>query len=140
MKICSKCKKTLTFDNFHKELKVKDGFHRWCKNCQKEYRLVNVKREQERQRIWTIKNKQKRLKQNKKAYWRNRNKIRTKRKIWSLENRELVSQRWKNWAERNGDYLKTKKSERKARILNNGGLFTKRLLAVSTIKRTRVLF
>jgi hypothetical protein len=125
IKQCHKCKLELSVDNFYKQSKAPDGLHRWCKNCCKQYRAKSIQRERERQKLWTLKNKEKRLIQNRAAYWRNREKIRLSRKIWSSENREIVSIRWREWAKDNKDYLKAKKAERKARVLKNGGYFTK---------------
>jgi len=37
MKYCSKCKKDIKLNNFHKDKTSKDGLYRWCKDCKKEY-------------------------------------------------------------------------------------------------------
>ena len=37
-KICGKCGKELSIDNFHKNKSTKDGLHNYCKDCMKSYK------------------------------------------------------------------------------------------------------
>lgn len=37
-KICGKCGKELSIDNFYKDKSTKDGLHNYCKDCIKSYR------------------------------------------------------------------------------------------------------
>nr|DAS64970.1 MAG TPA: Meiotic chromosome segregation protein [Caudoviricetes sp.] len=38
-KVCSKCKKELPIEMFHKDKSKSDGLHHYCKECQKKYAL-----------------------------------------------------------------------------------------------------
>ena len=37
LKVCSKCKESLPVDKFHKDSRMKDGLHSYCKSCNAEY-------------------------------------------------------------------------------------------------------
>lgn len=39
-KVCSKCKKELPIEMFHKDKSKSDGLHNYCKECQKKYASV----------------------------------------------------------------------------------------------------
>lgn len=38
MKVCTKCNRELSLDNFHKNCKTKDGLQAWCKDCRRSFR------------------------------------------------------------------------------------------------------
>ncbi len=50
MKECNTCKKSKNLDSFSKRKASKDGLQRKCKDCVKEYRIKNSKRESKRYR------------------------------------------------------------------------------------------
>jgi hypothetical protein len=38
MKMCTKCKRSLVEKQFHRNKRMKDGLHIWCKQCVKKYK------------------------------------------------------------------------------------------------------
>jgi len=42
-KICTKCRKEKSIDNFYKRSDVKDGLRSWCKNCQSKEGTIYIK-------------------------------------------------------------------------------------------------
>ena len=42
-KICSKCNRELSIDNFYKDNKTKDGLYCWCKECHSKYKKQHYK-------------------------------------------------------------------------------------------------
>lgn len=71
-KICTKCKKDISLDNFHKKPDLKDGLHSWCKSCRsihvnkdmkreyhKKYRTTKKTELAEYKRIYYLNNKEK---------------------------------------------------------------------------------
>ena len=48
MKICTNCKNNKELSNFNKNKSTKDGYALWCKNCEKEYRILNKEKIKEK--------------------------------------------------------------------------------------------
>jgi len=60
MKICCKCKITLSLNNFHKLTRSKNGYRSDCKGCRKQYRLENIDSIKLQDKIFRNKHKNKR--------------------------------------------------------------------------------
>ena len=59
MKVCTKCKLEKLFDEFGKNKSNKDGLHRECKLCRKDYYLNNKNVLIEKQKKYNSLNKEK---------------------------------------------------------------------------------
>lgn len=77
MKSCCKCKQNKIYDNFHKSKNNKDGYHKVCKLCQKEYYNLNKEAI-----IKAAKNSQKKNKVKRKQYLKHYS------KLWRLNNKD----------------------------------------------------
>jgi hypothetical protein len=102
-KICYKCKKELSLDNFYKNKSTKDGYKACCKECSrillKEYRKNNPDK--------VIKNR-------KEHYQKNAEIFRQRARNWSSGNKDKKKQIFKNWYQKNKDeYLAKKRLQRK---------------------------
>ncbi len=82
MKLCSKCKETKPYDEFHKGPRYKDGYNSYCKLCAKQALRKSRNRNREKCRAW-----------------QNR---------WRHENLDRARELQKNWRERNPDKIKEK--------------------------------
>ncbi len=78
MKLCSKCKKEKSFDEFHKDSKSKDGLQHSCKFCRKIYADENKDKKSE----W----KKKHYKENKNIY-----------KKYREDNKEMYNEYYKKY-------------------------------------------
>ena len=72
MKKCSKCKIKKNVDEFCKDKSKKDGLNRYCKDCNKEWKINNIEYVTEYYKEWSINNpkysKQRHI-NNKLGYW-----------------------------------------------------------------------
>lgn len=59
MKICSKCHRELSEDNFAKNRSRKDGLSCWCKECNREYERLHSERRKEQSKRWHKNNREK---------------------------------------------------------------------------------
>ena len=102
MKICGRCKKEQSLEEFSKSKNRKDGLHPTCKSCNKDYRELNKEV----------------LKQKKKSYY-SRSDIRAREKISHAErysnNRESHIQSIRDYYEENRESFLLKKSRERAR-------------------------
>jgi 5-methylcytosine-specific restriction endonuclease McrA len=105
MKICHGCKESKTFDCFNNNKAKKDGLQSLCKECSRkhsaEYRLTN----DEKIKIWRLKNVDKAKEYSKKYNAANRDKGRERERKWRLNNPEI---------------RKNVDSRRRAKKLSNG--------------------
>jgi hypothetical protein len=78
MKICKSCKRCLDYSFFHKQKRSKDGCQSYCKECIKgknrDYNKTEEgrKKQQERFRVWSKKNKERIKEYHKKYYQENK--------------------------------------------------------------------
>lgn len=85
-KICSKCKESLSYLKFGKDKHAKDGFTSSCKACQKLFRDNN----KEKTKAYRLLTREKRLKQMKEY-----------RKIYSVNNKAKIAKANKKWRDNN---------------------------------------
>ena len=57
-KICTKCNRELSIDNFSKYNKAKDGLQSWCRGCSSKYRQINKEHISQYQKEWQQINKE----------------------------------------------------------------------------------
>lgn len=110
-KICTKCKLKLNIFQFSKNKNTKDGLQSWCITCVKEYRINNIEKFREYDRI---------------NYLKNGDKVRQKSKDYRKNNQEKCRLRDKKYRQDNLEYLneydrKRTKDEKLAVIKNYGG-------------------
>ena len=89
MKLCKRCNIEKPIECFCKQTKSKDGYHSWCKECNKQYKKEN----KEAIIQYKILNNQKILNYAKQYY---------------IDNKEQHKIRMKGWAEKNKDYVLNK--------------------------------
>ena len=69
-KICSRCKKEFSIDNFYKNKSKKDGHNCYCKDCanksKDKWSINNKEKERNTAKVWRKKNKEKLRKQKRK--------------------------------------------------------------------------
>ena len=100
MKICSRGRKELPLDMFHKDATKKDGHGTTCKDCRREYN-----------RQWAAENPEKRKEQDKIYRERHPEKINKKSAKWAKENPEEVKKIQKKWRENNKEAEKIRKKK-----------------------------
>jgi len=100
-KVCGKCgvEKEITTENFAKRNASKDGFSCKCKQCTKEYYIVN----KSQHRV----NKQNTKEYTKKYYDANKEKLLKKQKIYKANNKEATAITRKTYRENNKESIKT---------------------------------
>lgn len=109
-KICSKCKRELTVDNFNRDKGSKDGLFGYCKGCACEcsraWCEANPEKQKAVQRAWREANPEKR-KASKKA-WRDANPEKEKATaiIWRKAHPEMASTASKKWNVANAERVK----------------------------------
>ena len=59
MKKCSTCKQEKPREDFPKNKRMKDGLHNQCKDCKRQYNILNRKKPNAAQRRYREKNKEK---------------------------------------------------------------------------------
>ena len=105
IKICSKCKKKLSLDNFYKNCGNKDGLATLCKECNseqgKKYFKENKDKVDIRNKKYYEENKDKVLKYNEE----NKNKIAIRAKKYHEENKDKTAIFWKKYYEENKDKI-----------------------------------
>lgn len=119
MKICSECKKELSFSSFHKKADAKDGHHPNCKECKKikdaAWRAANIDRlrEHDRARGKT----RHRLDQRKESYRRHKDAHLARMKKWAQENKSLTREIKSRYKARNPTKVLAATRTRQARKL-----------------------
>lgn len=109
MKVCSKCKKELSYDNFHKNKNSKDGLNCWCKDCvkkiyadnrderlkyQKDYKNANEERFKEQQKRYKTKVKEQNKEKNYQKY-----------KMYEKRNKEKLTKHRQEYFQKNKDKI-----------------------------------
>jgi len=122
-KVCSKCKEEKEVCEFNKHSVSKDGYKSQCKNCVKQWRIMNKENIYEYLKKWRQSNPEKvkelekkrrnteQLSNYQKTYYKNnKNKLNDYYKKWKENNSEKVKETYKKWKENNSekvkDYLK----------------------------------
>lgn len=93
-KVCSKCQKSLSLDNFHRNKTKSDGYNSYCKQCLVEYKRGY--RELNRDRI----NEQQR-----EAYGKDIERKREQFRAYRRTNPERVREAARRWRERHPEYM-----------------------------------
>jgi hypothetical protein len=110
-KKCTKCGEVKSLDEFSNAKKGKHGKAWKCKSCNKEYRLQNIERIKESQKLYHVNNKEEICERVKK--WRKKNI--DKRKTWELQykikNKEKINQYNKEYYENNKEKIIKKSKE-----------------------------
>jgi len=121
-KKCTKCGEVKQMECFSKYKRNNDGYHPWCKLCQKQYREENKERIAKYQKQYREENKEhlKQWREENKEHlkqWREENKERKaeSQKQWREENRERINEHAKQYYEENKEYYKQYRQENKER-------------------------
>ncbi len=88
LKQCSRCKKTKSLYQFHKNKSKKDGYNHYCKECVKEYKKKNKKYYLDYAKQYKKNNKEKITIYNRKYKKINKEKIKKQNKQYRLNNQE----------------------------------------------------
>lgn len=122
MKVCSKCKVSKEFNNFHNCSNSKDGLKSSCKECRnsasvirrkdetfkvkdREYRENNREKVKEYKKEYYTNNKEGILEKNKKYYNDNKDYINHRNSIYAIKNSESISKYQKNYYINNKEIL-----------------------------------
>lgn len=103
MKICSKCRKEKQYTDFHKDASRLDGYHYYCKSCNKEHRQTDH---------------YKKLKSNTDRRYRNKyaDELKKKKAAYYIKNQERIKDKMRQrYAEKSGEY-KERARQRKNRL------------------------
>ena len=110
-KVCSKCGVEKDVDCFSKCRKYKDGLACQCKNCGKEYRLLNKNVLSKKAKLYYLDNKDL-IKENAKNYRENNiEEISRKKKIYRENNKDEQKIRQHNWYINNKEYVLDKQKK-----------------------------
>lgn len=101
MKICSKCNKNKSKQEFPKQSKCKDGLNYWCKSCYKEYRDDNKDRIKSINALWQRNNPEK---------------CNANTSKWAKNNLKKCAEKAKRWRNNNPD--KAKEIDKRSRLKN----------------------
>jgi hypothetical protein len=116
-KVCSKCGIDKPLDNFNKNKNNPDGHHHHCKQCRKEYseeyRINNLEKLKEVDKIRYEKDKDKIKARHKKYQTINRAKLYEKAKILKKANSVKISEYQKEYRKNNAEKLSKQKQEYK---------------------------
>ncbi len=98
MKECSKCKETLPYEDFYKRVVNKDGYMNQCKSCRKQYKKLYYEKDKEadneRSRLWRLKNNE-RVREYNKEYYDKTDGNREKRKEYrATDHFKSVKSKW----------------------------------------------
>ena len=142
LKVCSRCKRELSLDNFYKCKCKSDGLSLRCKDCYKESsdsyyqknrvkiivksqerRLNNKDKQRERSHLYYLNNKERLRKQHKEYYKNNREAQFIRIKNWNLKNQEYLKEYHKEYQRKNKEkiskyVLQYSKEKRRERDIN----------------------
>ena len=128
-KICSKCGRELSLDNFYKKKDGKYGVSSICKDCSnaisKEYYENNREKINLRCKEYRETNKEKISLCNKEYHEKNKEKIKLQMKEYRENNKEHYKDLFKKYYENNKDKYKEYNHKRRALKVGNGGSYTK---------------
>ena len=123
LKTCTRCRQTLTIDNFSPKPSGQSGLRAECKKCRANYT-----------REWAAKNKERKAASDKAYRLANKEKVTATYKAWQSKNKERIKQtgyRWaknnpekareikKAWEQRNPDSRRAKLHRYRAKAANN---------------------
>ncbi len=124
MKVCIRCKQSLSLDRFSKQKSNKDGHWSTCKDCRsilrKEYYEKNKETEMQKAIKWQKTNPEKKLKSVKK-YQKENPEVRKKViKKWKLKNPEKSAEYSKNWRIKNPEKNKERSKKQASKNVASG--------------------
>lgn len=118
MKICSRCELSLSFDNFHKNKRMKDGHNSWCKSCMKDWTKENSESRKEYYHKYHLENAEHKKQVASDWYYSNYEQARQKRKIRYEENKEVILEQIKQYRQTpNGRAVHRKSNNKRKRSL-----------------------
>lgn len=100
-KICSKCKKYKTLEEFHENKKRLSGVTASCIECSKEFYKQNAEKIKERTRKYRLVNPDKKKEMDRSHYENNKDKIIQNSKEWRENNKERTNEIHREWQKRN---------------------------------------
>lgn len=116
-KICSKCGLEKELTEFHKCSKGKDGFKCICKSCISINNKLNIEKNRERSKKWSLKNPNAKIRKNekRKQQYNDNKEIRKQilkiNKKWRLNNKNKIKENNIIYQQKNKEKLKIKKKE-----------------------------
>jgi 5-methylcytosine-specific restriction endonuclease McrA len=126
MKVCSKCKLLLPFENFHLNRSRSDGRAHECKTCRvegwKKHYAEHSAQILEKERAWRTKNhthyRARRRIEHKRYYAKYREKILQRHAAYADTHREAINQRNYRWLKRHPERIQIHNATRRARVKN----------------------
>ena len=114
-KVCTKCKKELTFNNFDKSKSGKNGLKAYCKECRKQYRQDNKESIAEYSKQYIQDNKESLAERNKQYCQNNKESIAEYGKQYRQEHLEQSKQYTRNNKEKRKQYAQEHLEEGRVR-------------------------
>lgn len=118
MKTCSKCKRELSRDSFHKNYKAPDGLNYYCKSCSRKHmvgwRKENAESIAKQAQKWREDNRESFLDYQRRWHKQNREKVLERQKKYRDDNKEYFSQ----WKRDNADKVRFYAKTRRLRMLD----------------------
>lgn len=104
-KVCTKCKRGLPLDNFHKNKNSKDGLCCWCKDCTKASYEKNREKRLQYQKDYKKSDEERFREQQKRWKSQNKEKVSRQRRIYEEENKEVLSEYRKRYFLKNREKI-----------------------------------
>jgi 5-methylcytosine-specific restriction endonuclease McrA len=138
-KTCSVCKKELFINAFPKSSTGKYRVHSWCKNCHREYGIINKEKRHENtkryrennvdkikelRKIEYINQRDKNLKYAKEYRNKNKGKVLSRTKKWISNNMDRYKELCTKWRKENKERVIELSQRRRARLKGGGGSYT----------------
>ena len=101
MKVCTKCKETKSFEEFHRDRNSKDGREYRCKKCRNEYHQNNKERIAERGKKYRENNKEKYLEGCRKYRQNNKERVAKYAREYYQANREKIAEKNRKYRQNN---------------------------------------
>lgn len=135
-KICLKCKKRKSINEFYKHKGMTDGYLNICKDCKKEYqkkwevenrnKVYEYKRSNpDKIKLWKrreyLKHKDKYKERAKRRYKENKKIILKERKLYRKKNKAKIAETIKLWVDKNRNKVNNINAKRRAIIKNASG-------------------
>ena len=95
-KICSKCKSLRSISEFGKCISSKDGLKSYCKICISKYNYDNREHIRKKCKLYRINNLEKEKLRDKNNWLKNKNKRITQQKVWIINNRKRIRTYYSN--------------------------------------------
>jgi len=112
MKICRRCKKTLSVGQFGKNKRSKDGLRSECRDCKKIESNRWNKKNKKYNKEYRAANKEKLKQKNSEYYYKNREAILETKKKYIEKNRDTLAKKYRRWYEANKKRIIQEKSIR----------------------------